>query len=82
MTDINKLTRTIEQIREASPLAKMALADQALAQALGLFQAYDTQLAAQRVSVDNLTDQVGHQAARIDELSRRLNAAKLEGFHG
>lgn len=78
MTDINQLSRTIEQLRDASPVAKMALADRALAQALGLFQAYDAQLAAQRLAVENLTDKIGSQAVRIEELWRELQELRQQ----
>lgn len=68
MTDINQLKATIEQLRSATLLEKSALADQALSEAEALFRAYDAQLAAQRVSIDNLHDQLGRQAERIGHL--------------
>lgn len=80
MTNITMLSRTIEQLRDASMLAKPALADQALAQALGLFQAYDAQLSEQRVTLDNLNDRVGAQAVEISDLRRELSYLRTEAL--
>lgn len=65
MTTINQLKATIDQLREASIMAKPALADQALAQAEALFRAYDMQLGEQRVTIDNLRTRIGALETRI-----------------
>lgn len=76
MTDINALRATIEKIKEAPAFSVKPLAEQALTQAMALFRAYDAELAAQRVAMDNMRDEIGRQAVRIEEQATEIEALR------